>query len=712
MTPVHDAAKASRGGRPFVWALAMTVLLVLASLMPAADVFSEAGHYLGLHTALEFISIAVAAMVFALGRNLRGTSSGGSFVWLGAVFLAVGLVDFAHILSYPGMPVFVTPSDPEKAINFWLAARFIALAGLIALPFIDRRPWSAREANLATCAAVGVAALCWWIGLFHAQVLPRTFIPGSGLTSFKLGAEYFLAAGYGVAAIVLMRLGRKKGHDALAWLAAAAWTLGLAELYCTLYSTLADVFNMLGHLSKVAASIMIYRAVFVSGVRRPQVQLAREQALLRALIDSVPDLIAFKDVRGAYLGCNKAFSACYGIDESALRGRTDRELFGAGMQAGADGTGHALEAPERHEEWVEGKDGAMHLLDTLRIPFRGRDGEHLGEIGISRDFTERRRIHEQLAESERRLAMALDGAALGLWDWHVPTGKVVYSAHWARILGYAVDELAPDIKVWEALVHPDDWRYIRSSLEPHLRGETDAYSAEYRLQHKDGHWVWVLDAGRVLERDEADAPLRAVGVTQDISQRKAMEESLLQLATSDPLTGLWNRRHFTEMVNGELGRVRRHHSEAALLLMDLDHFKRVNDTRGHAAGDEVLRHFSALIGSRLRDGDIFARLGGEEFAILLPCVDAVGAMRAADRFRRMIVDNPASVQSGPVPFSVSIGVSMLLADDEGFDSVFARADEALYAAKNGGRNRAVLASAKSAGSAPESGEPAVTSGPA
>lgn len=712
MTNAHDGARTSRGGKPFAWALGLTVLFVLASLLPAANVFSEPEHYLGLHTALEFISISVAAMVFALGRNLRGTSSGGRFVWLGAVFLAVGLVDFAHILSYPGMPVFVTPSNPEKAINFWLAARFIALAGLLALPFIDRRPWSAREANLATCGALGVAALCWWIGLFHPQVLPHTFVPGAGLTGFKLGAEYVLAGGYGVAALALIRIRRRKGNDALAWLAAAAWTLGLAELYFTLYSTPADVFNMLGHLSKVAASIMIYKAVFVSGVRRPQLELAREQALLRALIDSVPDLIAFKDVRGAYMGCNKAFSACYGVEESMLRGRTDGEVFGRGMQGGADGASRVLDAPERHEEWVEGKDGAMHRLDTLRIPFRSGDGKHLGEIGISRDFTERRRIHEQLAESERRLAMALDGAALGLWDWQIPSGKVVYSAHWARMLGYAADELAPDIEVWEALVHPDDWRYIRSSLEPHLRGETEAYSAEYRLQHKDGHWVWVLDAGRVLERDAAGAPLRAVGVHQDISQRKAMEESLLQLATSDPLTGLWNRRHFTEMVNGELGRVRRHHSEAALLLLDLDHFKRVNDTRGHAAGDEVLRHFSALIGSRLRDGDIFARLGGEEFAILLPCVDAVGAMRAADRFRRMIVDNPASVQSGPVPFSVSIGVSMLLADDEGFDSVFARADEALYAAKHGGRNRAVLSSPKStsAGSAPESKAPAVSSG--
>ncbi|WP_341650252.1 GGDEF domain-containing protein [Thauera humireducens] len=105
-----------------------------------------------------------------------------------------------------------------------------------------------------------------------------------------------------------------------------------------------------------------------------------------------------------------------------------------------------------------------------------------------------------------------------------------------------------------------------------------------------------------------------------------MEASLLHLATSDPLTGLWNRRHFTEVVNGELGRVRRHGVQAGLMLLDLDHFKRINDTRGHAAGDEVLRHFAGIVSRHLREADVFARLRGEEFAVLLPCIDdAAGA---------------------------------------------------------------------------------------
>jgi diguanylate cyclase (GGDEF)-like protein len=240
-------------------------------------------------------------------------------------------------------------------------------------------------------------------------------------------------------------------------------------------------------------------------------------------------------------------------------------------------------------------------------------------------------------------------------------------------------------------VHPDDWYDIRDSLEPHLRGTKDAYRAEYRLKHKSGHWIWVLAAGRVLDRGEGGEALRMVGIHQDISQRKAMEESLLQLATSDPLTGLWNRRHFVEVVRGELGRVRRNQAPAALLLMDLDFFKRINDTHGHAAGDEVLRHFTATVNAQLREADVFARLGGEEFAILLPCIDALGAVRVADRLRRVVADSPARIESGPLHYSMSIGATMLDARDEGYEAAYARADEALYAAKHAGRNRVVLA---------------------
>ena len=637
------------GSGPMAWLIVLSIVFVASGFLPAVHLFSAPEDYLALHTALEFFSIAVAGMVFALGWNLRRTARGARLAWLGTVFLAVGLIDFAHTLSYPGMPVFVTPSGADKAIHFWLAARFIAAIGLIVHAVLPERRGSSAAARGLTLAAITLVLGLAWVVLFHPGSLPRAFEPGVGLTPFKLMAEYGLVALCLLAALLLARRGMREREPTSGWLAAAA------------------------------------------GVREPQEALARERALLRGLIDSVPDLIAFKDTRGRYLGCNQAFADAYGLSEARILGLRDAEVFADHPDLEGGGPDPVVvSAPEHHEEWLEGRDGALRLLDTLRTPYRDQDGACLGEIRISRDFTERRRIREQIAERERRMMLALEGAGLGLWDWDVPSGRASFSPVWARILGYAPDELAPNVSSWEERVHPDDWRDIRAALEPHLRGVTDAYRAEYRLKHKDGHWVWVLGAGRVLDRGEQGEPLRVVGIHEDISPRKAMEESLLQLATSDPLTGLWNRRHFTEMVRGELGRVRRGQSQAALLLLDLDFFKRINDTHGHAAGDEVLRHFTATVSTQLREADVFARLGGEEFAILLPCIDGLGAVRVADRLRRMVADHPAQAGEVALHYSVSIGAAMLEPADEGYEAAYARADEALYAAKRAGRNRVLM----------------------
>ncbi len=444
--------------------------------------------------------------------------------------------------------------------------------------------------------------------------------------------------------------------------------MALAELHFARYAAVADVYNVLGHAYKVAAFAMIYRAVFVSGVRAPQRALAAERALLRGLIDSVPDLIAFRDREGRYLGCNKAFAQAYGIREVALVGRSDGEVF-AGRLPLAEAGQETVSRAENHEEWLEAADGSLRLLDTLRTPYFDAEGRQLGEIRVSRDFTERRRVREQIAERERRLMLALEGAELGLWDWDVPSGRASFSPVWCRMLGYTPDELAAecvDLGVPGAsgrLV-----RHPRLARAAPARDQATPTARSTDSSIRVGTGSGSLAAGRVLDRGEGGEALRMVGIHQDISQRKAMEESLLQLATSDPLTGLWNRRHFVEVVRGELGRVRRNQAPAALLLMDLDFFKRINDTHGHAAGDEVLRHFTATVSAQLREADVFARLGGEEFAILLPCIDALGAVRVADRLRRVVADSPARIESGALHYSMSIGATMLDARDEGYEA--------------------------------------------
>jgi diguanylate cyclase (GGDEF)-like protein/PAS domain S-box-containing protein len=186
---------------------------------------------------------------------------------------------------------------------------------------------------------------------------------------------------------------------------------------------------------------------------------------------------------------------------------------------------------------------------------------------------------------------------------------------------------------------------------------------------------------------DGDRLIGAAVVFRDIAQRIAMEIELRHLATTDPLTGVANRRSFMERVDIEQSRMRRFGQPSSVLMLDIDHFKRVNDTFGHAAGDSVLRQLGNLPAQLLRDVDLMGRLGGEEFGILLPGTDVTGALQVAERFRLEIAGTPFQSNSGPIVVTVSIGVTELDPSDAGAEAALARADIALYGAKLNGRNR-------------------------
>ena len=139
------------------------------------------------------------------------------------------------------------------------------------------------------------------------------------------------------------------------------------------------------------------------------------------------------------------------------------------------------------------------------------------------DITKRKEAEEALQVSEQRNKLALAGADLGTWDWNVATGEVVLDERWAEILGYRLNELEPHVSTWENLIHPDDFQHVRSTLNDHLEGKSDYYETEHRVRHKDGHWVWILDKGRVIARGRDGAPVRVCGAHLDITSRKEAE---------------------------------------------------------------------------------------------------------------------------------------------------------------------------------------------
>jgi diguanylate cyclase (GGDEF)-like protein/PAS domain S-box-containing protein len=305
------------------------------------------------------------------------------------------------------------------------------------------------------------------------------------------------------------------------------------------------------------------------------------------------------------------------------------------------------------------------------------------------------RLREQLAAAhaeervrEARYTLAALGSEDGLWDWDLRQGKVFRSARWHEIAGDGAEESSTPRELLER-VHPEDARDASAQLEAHLRGEASRYEHAHRIRRRDGSWRWVLERG-VASR-EGGEPTRMVGLVTDISAHKESEERLRHHAFHDALTGLPNRALFMDRVQHAVARARRSPADAfAVLMLDLDRFKNVNDSLGHAAGDRLLIRVAERIGACVRDGDTVARLGGDEFSVLLESLgNEHEAERVAEQIQRALA-TPIPLDGHDLVASASIGI--VLARDDAFDalSLLRRADQAMYAAKKQGRGRQVL----------------------
>jgi diguanylate cyclase (GGDEF)-like protein len=213
-----------------------------------------------------------------------------------------------------------------------------------------------------------------------------------------------------------------------------------------------------------------------------------------------------------------------------------------------------------------------------------------------------------------------------------------------------------------------------------LEGKTDLFQLEYPC-HSPAKSRWFL--GRVTPLDGRDG---AVISHLDITDRKLLEFELARLASTDPLTALPNRRHFLDVANREVERMRRFLVPATVIMIDLDHFKDVNDTYGHATGDEVLRSACRILKQSLREIDVLARLGGEELVVMLPETNAEGALSAAEKLRGSLSNGTIFSGHNEIKITASFGVAQVRSDDQSVEDVLDRADSALYEAKHSGRN--------------------------
>ena len=453
-------------------------------------------------------------------------------------------------------------------------------------------------------------------------------------------------------------------------------------------------------------------------------QATRSAQLLRTVIDESPDIILLKDWSGRFLLGNMALARLYGTTPDQLVGKDDGafnpnreqvDFYLENVRAVMRG-GQTQIVEERS---TNAESGEVRHFHSIKKPLQGPDGEPRILV-IAHDITDLQRAHRVIEARERSYAYAMEAAGEGIWDWDIEAGTITHNRRWCELLGYPLDVLCHPLAAFAERLHPDDRASVMAVLDAALAG-AGSYDHEHRMCRLDGSELWVLDRGRVVERTADGRPSRMAGTVTDISARKRNEqalelataaltranaelerkvaertaaleranEELTRLARRDALTGLPNRLAVVERLHEEtLRHPAQRGAGCAVLMIDIDFFKPINDAHGHATGDQVLAQVARILSATVRESDFVSRYGGEEFLVLLPDTALDVARSVAEKMRAAVA---AATHRVAGPITISIGLAMVSPQQGDLEAAVAQADDALYEAKRSGRDRVVTA---------------------
>jgi diguanylate cyclase (GGDEF)-like protein/PAS domain S-box-containing protein len=307
----------------------------------------------------------------------------------------------------------------------------------------------------------------------------------------------------------------------------------------------------------------------------------------------------------------------------------------------------------------------------------------------------------RLHDREKQLELVLDASQLGFWDWDILKNKVIRNERWAAMLGYSLNDIEFTVKQWIDFIHPDDQAMAYKSIQDCLEESSPVHSIEYRMRTKDGQYKWILDQAQVVERDVNRKAIRMCGTHTDITERKLMEEQIRHQALYDGLTQLPNRYLFEDRLRQAMVKSKRTGCYGALMFLDLDNFKPLNDHYGHAVGDLLLIEVAARLKSCVREADTVARIGGDEFVVELEQLDIDKRLSekeaevTADKIRQLLAEpyllkmtTGEGKESTVVHHcTASIGVVLFIGNEVAPEEILKRSDDAMYLAKDAGRNQ-------------------------
>lgn len=409
--------------------------------------------------------------------------------------------------------------------------------------------------------------------------------------------------------------------------------------------------------------------------------------MLAETLDRQSEMISRWRPDGTITYCNQAFAHQCGRDRGEVIGASLlaltpsaelgqilanlRRLTPTAPSAGYD---HRLVTPEGDERWQEWIDRGSF----------DRAGRLVEILSVGRDITARKLTERRLAESQQRLQLALEAGGFGVWESDVLAGKVSFDASLLARHGWPAERRRFDLGDIRAMIHPRDRRRVDAAFKTLRTGTCSQLRLEYRIRQADGSYAWIEEHAQVVQRGPDGRPARLVGVSADISARKEAEIRLAHLALHDPLTGLPNRRALADALDRAIARAERSGTALAVLALDLDGFKAINDRFGHPMGDMALVEIGNRLRRVVRRSDFVARMGGDEFAVLAGDLKGPNPVVRLARRIRLALTETLALPGAKARVGVSIGVAFFPGDAEHPDLLLGRADLALYAAKREG----------------------------
>lgn len=427
----------------------------------------------------------------------------------------------------------------------------------------------------------------------------------------------------------------------------------------------------------------------ITEIVEAQRQLEISEKKFRTILDSVDAYIYLKDKVGHYLFANRKVRELWGAAMEDIVGFGDDKFFD-----------HPTAKNIQHNDRLVLDDGQILKVEEVntlpgggtttyqstKLPLRSEDGDIYALCGISVDITELKNIEKALRISEQRFKIAGEAAYDLIYEWDVETDSLHWFGDIDDLLGYPKGSISQDISAWLNLIHPEDKDLLGDAVERH-RTSTQPIKYEYRIQHKKGHYLYLSDHALPL-LDENRRPYRWIGVCTDITTQKEQQLLLEFNAYHDKLTNLPNRVLLADRLSQAMHQQKRRGQTLAVVYIDLDGFKQINDQYGHDVGDVLLVEIGQRFQTLLREGDTIARLGGDEFVAVM--LDINSSMDSIPLLRRILnaISVPVLVDDVVLQVSASLGVTFYpQAEDVDGDQLLRQADQAMYQAKLEGKNR-------------------------